>query len=821
MYPIISLNHDSKLNIRGFHDLLPEPNISYFRTDFPTDSQCGLKEIYTGKITYHQEKKDLPSLAIGIAMYNESPEELRRVLVSLADQIEEMKDIVSCNVILVSDGHMQMDPRTRIYLKALFCNNKTEECFFGGLIESLDVYCKEKALADEDERIGTPVETRKEQPPPLTYVVQRVKNGYRQNIRVRGGKDGNDNRFLKATLVLKSLNRRKHNSQSWMFNFAENIKNDKYNDDKLLFLTDCGTLFEKGCLVRLVAYMRENKLCVGCTGRQRVMTAEEQDCPDEGIIEKFFRLVQMADYEGSYAIYTGAFSLVGCLPVLPGPCVMLRYSALKQSRSFSVKDPLEDVLLGNYTINIDRNNEEKNNNNDKDKDKDKEDNDEKNNKDNDKIINNNENNDTNNNDIIYDSMMESYDTTSNPSIPSDHSDEADNCDVEATYIDLPLCEAVPTRETALEHFDKLVGTGPSETSMTIENVKLAEDRIPSYAVVSHGIKGSYTTWVDGAVFKFQAETSFESFVKQRRRWLNGAMFCYIWTVFIKPDLFLKSSHNIFRRYGIWILFFVQLLTYLLASISPSIFASGLYLGLISLFGNDNQTAAIIITVLFTLYTYTFIWVHRYRPFIKILFYLTAFINMLAMIFIVVGFIKQSADWGFSPTGVSRIIIQWSTIFIIAAPFVMTLIALDFKSLFLLIKSCIPYWLFLPTMIGSYMLYSIARVFDVSWGNRAGTAGANFKSATQKQLSDLADDFSSNSLVGLIFITLLNIVIEIIVIYFGVNSWFIVGCLAVIFSTTILQIIVSCIYFIVKHLSGYTFWQKCSCCLCCGRRMDFL
>lgn len=47
--------------------------------------------------------------------------------------------------------------------------------------------------------------------------------------------------------------------------------------------------------------MKSNEKCVGCTGRQRVMSAADQDCEDEGMVESFFRLVQTADYEGSYA----------------------------------------------------------------------------------------------------------------------------------------------------------------------------------------------------------------------------------------------------------------------------------------------------------------------------------------------------------------------------------------------------------------------------------------------------------------------------------------------------------------------------------------
>lgn len=91
-----------------------------------------------------------------------------------------------------------------------------------------------------------------------------------------------------------------------------------------------------------------------------------------------------------------------------------------------------------------------------------------------------------------------------------------------------LGEPRPNQETALEHFSSLVATPPSQTNLVVEGVKLAEDRIPSYALVTHGQAGSYTTWVDGAIFYFQAETTLEAFAKQRRRWINGAMFSYVW-----------------------------------------------------------------------------------------------------------------------------------------------------------------------------------------------------------------------------------------------------------------------------------------------------
>lgn len=180
-------------------------------------------------------------------------------------------------------------------------------------------------------------------------------------VQIKGGKDMNENRFLPMTLVLKAVNRRKHNSQEWMFKFAQELharrqfamgalsmqsqqKMREEKDDMFVFLTDCGTLFEEKCVLRLTAYMLDHRNCVGCTGRQRVMSALDQDCPDEGLPEKLLRQVQSFDYESSYAYATGTFSLLGMLPVLPGPCCMLRFLVLIKKRDFRQVDPLNDLL---------------------------------------------------------------------------------------------------------------------------------------------------------------------------------------------------------------------------------------------------------------------------------------------------------------------------------------------------------------------------------------------------------------------------------------------------------------------------------------------
>lgn len=66
-----------------------------------------------------------------------------------------MQSICDTKVVIVSDGHAQMHKETKMYLRSLFCNKATEEDQFDELFASLDRYIKEKADADEDERIGT------------------------------------------------------------------------------------------------------------------------------------------------------------------------------------------------------------------------------------------------------------------------------------------------------------------------------------------------------------------------------------------------------------------------------------------------------------------------------------------------------------------------------------------------------------------------------------------------------------------------------------------------------------------------------------------
>lgn len=119
---------------------------------------------------------------------------------------------------------------------------------------------------------------------------------------------------------------------------------------KLVFLTDCGTRFHAACLGALVDQMLVDDRCVACSGRQRVMSATMQDTPIpssaavwdtctgydlwKSIIcfrETVYRAAQCFDYEASISAFTGAFSLVGMVPVIPGPCGLFRLDYIVRS----------------------------------------------------------------------------------------------------------------------------------------------------------------------------------------------------------------------------------------------------------------------------------------------------------------------------------------------------------------------------------------------------------------------------------------------------------------------------------------------------------
>lgn len=676
------INRESMLFVTGFDDHKPIDEKEYF----------GSKLYYNTTI---------PTLVIGMVFYNEDVKEVHRTLECIGHQLLDLRDVCKTQVVVVGDGVKQMDSTTAQYLKQLFCITVDDINVWDDMISDL------------------------EQSKDKTYIIQRSLPGDNQICCVTVGVDKHQ---YPMTLILKSENRRKHNSQEWILNsftpqcfISNSLASSSQNYNNLyVLLTDCGTLFQDKCLYRLLKYMIRHPNCVGTTARQRVMTSKEQNMNDESwfSVSKFFRIIQLADYEVSYATYTGAFSAAGCLPVLPGPCAMFRYSGLMSKRD------IDTFLNKNSDI---------------------------------ENLNNNSN----------------------------------------------------LKESALQHYNNLVNINIEDTNIFIENVKLAEDRIPSYSIITHGDGKAYTTWVDGAVFKFQAESTLRSFILQRRRWINGAFACYVWNCLVHPGLILRSKIAWYRKLFIMLLYWMQMLNYIFAMCTYGVMAGSLYISLLSLFNIDSKIS-LMITMIYGSIAINHLVVHKFHVFSWLLTTIMILVNSIVLGIIVSGFIHEIVKWGgVINDDIGRMIIVFSAIAIVASPFIMAVVSLDFKSMGYVLLSFIPYWLFLPTLVGTFVLYSVSRFSDITWGNRFSKASSSFHNATSEQIDTLRSKMDIISGVMLFCVILANIGVTVILILFYTNAIVIGIILASVIGVFLLQCLMSIIYFAVKHISCATCVQRLS------------
>ncbi len=149
-------------------------------------------------------------------------------------------------------------------------------------------------------------------------------------------------------VVTKSRNAMKFNSHLIFFSLCNILNPD------CCFLTDCGTLYQSDCLHHLISYLfKKHTTTSGVTARQRAMDSSRQlevvDYPswhekysegshNDSYLSKLLRVLgwwsspapqQAFEYEYTCIMSTAMFNVIGCHPVLPGPCQLLWWSHLK------------------------------------------------------------------------------------------------------------------------------------------------------------------------------------------------------------------------------------------------------------------------------------------------------------------------------------------------------------------------------------------------------------------------------------------------------------------------------------------------------------
>ena len=265
-----------------------------------------------GKSYFYKDAKP-PSgfhkITVLIPIYNESTKEFKRTLQDLHSCIVEMNKVGAgyVHILAILDGWNATHSSMKEYLKDMFPLISTEIDEIGNSTKNVE-----------------------------TYILQKLSGNEVTSVPIDNEKS------LKISVMVKLDNRRKHNSHAWFLEtFAQEMDSD------FTFLTDCGTRFDRKCLINLYRGISNDTDCSAISGRQRVMTTTQQESQDDfrGFM---YRSMQRFDYEASLASYIGAFSTFGMLPVIPGPCGLYRFEAICDlKKRKQIRDEFQEINLNN------------------------------------------------------------------------------------------------------------------------------------------------------------------------------------------------------------------------------------------------------------------------------------------------------------------------------------------------------------------------------------------------------------------------------------------------------------------------------------------
>lgn len=455
-----------------------------------------------------------------------------------------------------------------------------------------------------------------------------------------------------------------------------------------LYLTDAFTLYNETMLYHLVKSLDRNSNMVGVTGRQRVMSKQQQGCEDEEkwySYARLYRLMQLYDFESSNVIYNGAFSLGGFLPVLPGPSGLYRASNLLNNQ---VRD---------------------------------------------------------------------------------------------------------------YYFDS-VNRDPDQTNIIQGNCKNAEDRILSYAaVIKSDNPKAFVQFNTSAVFYFEAETHLDSFIFQRRRWINGSVAGYL-HLFSHYKHFKEWKANPFWKVYTAILLICQLTTYGMMGIAPSVVLRILYHGInyyLKLFDISVNFDIIIIGIFcWGVYFIHVFWHYAKSRYNYIIMQFLLHSSFLATI-ISISSLLIYAFWEKQKSPIDIILSKnphlYLTLYVIIGTFLYSLpMALSFHPIFYMLKSVVVFYLSLPMLTAWFSSYAYARLWDLSWGNRPATE-MDAVSAHKKE--EVMRRFKKINLIIIVVLLVTNVVLYILV-PLNVQIWLV----TTFFAIAAYQLTLSLIYFIVQIFS---------------------
>lgn len=273
-----------------------------------------------------------------------------------------------------------------------------------------------------------------------------------------------------------------------------------------------------------------------------------------------------------------------------------------------------------------------------------------------------------------------------------------------------------------EYFDKWGYAQPHTLSLFGANLLLGEDRILS--MLSATLSSKYVSSLFDTAFEVDPELSLRSLITQRRRWKNAALAGTYYMVTQTPSI-MRGNYTLCSKLANLFLLASKVFEQFLAFFAPALCG----IAFISLFGalggligpTWQLLAEIVQGTLYSALYVVFVYVHLKRShgdrvlqpgLVNVVFIYSTAMAILNLCALLYGFASgRLAEGAFQLMLLS-----------LALPFVSALVSGSSEAFLIMAKSWLVYFLAAPfySFCGAY---SMARLADVSWGNRPATSGA--------------------------------------------------------------------------------------------------
>ena len=280
--------------------------------------------------------------------------------------------------------------------------------------------------------------------------------------------------------------------------------------------------------------------------------------------------------------------------------------------------------------------------------------------------------------------------------------------------------------TLEEYFHVWGYAAPHVLGLLGANLQLAEDRIPSLLGVIYS--GKHTDSPLDAIFEFEAELSLSSLITQRRRWGNGSLAGLIYAI-TQADALMAYTHSRAFKMRNLALLSLQTLGFVLTFLTPALFgflfsaATGALAT--ELFDASRAASVQGLTsgIYVTLYV-SLVYTHVKRvegdcvlqpSVLKMCIAYNAAMSLLVVAALVLDAVMYDS-WG----------VLGAYTLLMSVPFVIATVARSGEAVRVMMHAFPVYLLAVPTFIGFLSAYNLARLPDLSWGNRPTASAAQQK-----------------------------------------------------------------------------------------------